>query len=191
MPSLFAALPLRLPRLLLRQLRGTDLADFQSYRSDPVLARFQGWSAMTDEQAAEFLRAESLHKALQPGQWHQLAIALPQEALRSDSSHLIGDIGLWLSEDGLQAEFGITLARPHHGRGYASEAMSGLIALLSETSRVTELLARSDSRNHACLALLGALGMQHQGSRQEVYKGEVCVDELFALPLHVGPRRGP
>lgn len=188
----FGRLPLQLTRLQLRLLSSADLHEFQAYRSDPLVARFQGWSPMSDEEATAFLREEAAHRKLRPGAWHQLGIALPLGCgassasplvgSASSASLLVGDIGLWLSPDASEAEFGVTLARGHQGLGYAREALGGLLDLLDATTGVLKLHARTDSRNSACLALLVKLGMRHVGSATEVYKGETCIDELFCLP---------
>ena len=54
---------------LLRRLRPSDLAAFQAYRSIPELGRFQGWSPMSEAEAAAFLAetAEDLYVALHDG----------------------------------------------------------------------------------------------------------------------------
>jgi RimJ/RimL family protein N-acetyltransferase len=178
--AFFAALPLRLAGVQLRRFSDSDLRAFQSYRSDPELARYQGWSPMSEAEAAHFLAQQSAHRTLRPGEWHQLAIAEPEEL----GGGLIGDIGLWLSPDAQHAEFGITLARGRHGAGLAAAALRALFELLAARTSVRVISARTDSRNLACLRLLAALGMAHRGSRSETYKGERCIDELFELSLH-------
>lgn len=157
---------------------------FQSYRSDPLVARYQGWSEMGEAEAAAFLRADAVRpRALQPGQWSQLGIAVPA----ADGSALIGDIGMWLSPSGDAAEFGISLASGQQRQGYAREALAGLLRLLAETTAVQRVLARTDTRNAPCLRLLEQLGMRHIGSASEIYKGESCMDEHFELDLQRPP----
>ena len=183
--AFFSRLPMRLARVELRQLAVGDLPAFMAYRSDPQVARFQGWAAMDESQAAAFLCSEArVPRALQAGDWHQLGIALPD----GGASLLIGDLGLWLSPGGDALEFGISLASRWQGRGHAREALLGLLQLLAETTDVRRVVARTDARNAGCLGLLRRLGMHHTGSAAEVYKGEPCIDECFELALERRPR---
>lgn len=179
--TFFASLPLRAQRVSLRQLEPSDLPAFLDYRSDPAVARYQGWAPMGEVLARAFLQEESVRpRRLLPGHWHQLGIARDGDAA---GSLLVGDVGLWLSPDGEEAEFGISLSARQQGQGYALEALQALMPLLAETTSVGTLKARTDPRNQACLRLLERLGMQHMGRRSEMYKGEACIDELFELQL--------
>jgi RimJ/RimL family protein N-acetyltransferase len=72
----------------LRALRRSDLQAFLAYRSDPEVARFQGWAPISPEQAAAFLAEMAAPTAWPEGEWLQLAIA------RSADDALVGDIGL-------------------------------------------------------------------------------------------------
>jgi hypothetical protein len=64
----------QLPRFgngfVLRRLRADDLAEFQAYRRDPELGRYQGWLPVSDEEALAFLRemnaAPLLNRLLDP-----------------------------------------------------------------------------------------------------------------------------
>lgn len=84
----------------LRRLHPRDRAAFQAYRSLPELGRYQGWSLMSDAEAHAFLDEMRRAPLLTPGQWVQLGIATPE------SDELVGDIGLYLSEDGTSGEIG-------------------------------------------------------------------------------------
>lgn len=44
-------------RLNIRHLESSDLSDFHIYRSNPEVTKYQGFDAMTMEQAEEFLKA--------------------------------------------------------------------------------------------------------------------------------------
>lgn len=129
---------------------------------------------MATGEAADFLRAQSKQTCHVPGTWRQLAIA----DLQSDM--LIGDIGLWLSPDCVQAEFGLSITPEAQGHGYGTECVRGLIELLLSTTSVTEVVACADSRNLACLAVLAHADMQHIGTRQAAYKGELCTEHVFS-----------
>lgn len=172
---MFEQLPWTVGRLRLRTLREDDLPAFHAYRSDPAVARFQGWSPMTLAEAAAFLRAQLALRNLAPGSWVQLGIA----SLASDS--LVGDAGVWLSGDGTRAEFGLSIAPAVQGRGHGTEAVQGLIALLFASTAVLRIEASADLRNLPCLGALGRAGMVRVATREAEYKGERCTEQVFIV----------
>lgn len=105
-------------RLILRAFDETDIDVFLTYRSDPDVARYQGWEApFSREQAASFIQSMQERVPGTPGEWFQVAITL------KDSSDLIGDCAFKiLGGDPRQAEIGMTLDRKYQGFGYATES---------------------------------------------------------------------
>ncbi|MDQ3269212.1 MAG: GNAT family N-acetyltransferase [Pseudomonadota bacterium] len=172
---MFDRLPYQLERVRLRRLRSADLNDFLAYRRDPEVARYQGWAPMADSEASGFLEDHGRHVSLTPGAWHQLAIA------QHESDLLIGDVGVWLSPDGSQAEIGISIASSFQGNGLGCECLKGLIELLFSATRVAEIVAHSDARNAACLSMLARSGMGRIDTRQVEYKGEACTEHSFSI----------
>lgn len=170
---MFERLPCELERVRLRHLRRSDLDHFLAYRSDPVVALYQGWDTMTAGEAESFLVEHAGHAGLVPGTWQQLGIAEPE------TDALIGDIGLCLSPDGSAIEFGISLRADMQGRGLGSDCMRGLIALLFLATSVKAVVANSDIRNEACVAALEKAGMRQVLQRDAVYGDETCVELGF------------
>jgi aminoglycoside 6'-N-acetyltransferase len=168
-------LPCRFPGGLLRRLRTSDLAAFQAYRSIPELGRFQGWSPMPDAEAVAFLTEMGAAPLFAPGEWVQLGIAA------HDSDQLIGDIGVFVSADGLGGELGFTLAPAAQGRGIATAAVRQALQVLFATTRVKQVLGITDSRNLASVRLLERVGFQHRESRHTVFRGEPCVEAVYVL----------
>ena len=169
-------------RVVLRRLRPADLPAFAAYRADPAVVRFQGFDTYTEAQAADFIgqMAEAAVPAA-PGEWVQLAIAL------ADNDLLVGDCALHLTAaDPQVAEFGITLAPPWQGRGYATAAVRELLGYSFQTLHLRRVLAFADVRNHACVRLLEAAGMRREGCFLEngFYKGEWCDEYQYALLAH-------
>lgn len=170
---MFERLPLLLDRVTLRFLRADDLAVFHAYRSDPVVARYQGWNVMSLAEAATFIDEQAGLR--NPAAWRQVAIA------ERASDGLLGDLGVWLAHHSSRAEFGVTLAPAAQRRGYATEAVRGLVALLFAATPAAEIVARADVRNSACLALLRRVGMRQVGTAQIDCKGEACTEHIFSL----------
>lgn len=159
-------------RVRLRRLRADDLSAFAAYRADPVLARYQGWAPMSDEQALAFLLEMQAAAALVAGEWFQLGIA------SADNDALLGDIGVCLHTDG-RAEVGFTLAQGAQGRGLASEAVGLLVALLFERAEVQRIVGITDARNTASVRLMHGLGWVHTQTLQTVFRGEPCTEWVF------------
>jgi [ribosomal protein S5]-alanine N-acetyltransferase len=161
--------------VVLRRLSASDLAAFQAYRSDIELGRYQGWSAMPDAEARAYLEAMNTVPLFRPSEWTQVAIAEPKALA------LLGDIGLYLAEDTCHAEIGFTLARAAHGRGLATAAVREAVKLIFELTTVARVLGITDARNHASVAVLGRIGMRKQEERTAVFRGESCVEYVYAV----------
>lgn len=164
----------------LRRLHPHDLEAFQVYRAMPELGRYQGWSPMSDAEALKFLN--EMHRALlfTPGQWVQLGIG----ELESDA--LVGDVGLYLSEDGTYGEVGFTLQPSAQGRGIAGRAVGEAVQLLFATTNVTRVLGITDAMNLPSISLLERLGFKFIESRQVVFRGDPCTERVYALPRNDG-----
>ncbi len=64
-------------RLFLRPLESQDISAFSAYRSDPDIARYQGWGTpFTEEQAEEFIEQMKAVTPGEIGQWLQLVMEL-------------------------------------------------------------------------------------------------------------------
>ncbi len=168
-------LPRQREGVILRRLAITDLADFQAYRHDAELGRYQGWSAMPDEEAVAFLAEMSAIPLLQPGAWTQIGIA------RAGDDRLIGDIGLFLAPDGGHAEIGYTLSRAAQGRGLATLAVREAIALVFEQTAADHVIAITDDRNVPSIRLLERAGLHRIATDEAVFRGEPCVEHTYAL----------
>lgn len=168
-----------LPRLaapaLLRRLTVGDLAAFQAYRSDPAVGRYQGWAAMSDAEATAFLCEMQDAELLVPGTWSQIAIAEPT------SCALVGDIGLCLARDGGEAEVGFTLSPLARGRGLATAAVRAAIQMVFQQTPAARVVGVTDARNTPSIRLLERLGMRCLASRDAVFRGEACIECVYAI----------
>jgi ribosomal-protein-alanine N-acetyltransferase len=159
----------------IRRLTIADLAEFQAYRHDPELGRYQGWSPVSDEEAAAFLGEMNVAPVFNCGSWTQLGIAEP------DIGRLIGDIGVFLDPAGLFAEIGVTLARHAQGRGVATAAVREAIRLVFAATTADRVVGITDARNSASVRLLERVGMRWTATTNAVFRGEPCVEHRYAL----------
>jgi aminoglycoside 6'-N-acetyltransferase len=160
---------------LLRRLRESDLTRFHSYRSDPAVGRFQGWSPMTPPEALAFIDEMANAELFVSGQWAQVAIA------QAPTDELVGDIGLCVAEDGQSAEVGFTLHPAARGLGLATAAVQEAIRLLWERTGVDRIIGVTDTRNAASMRVLERVGMRRIESRETVFKGEPCTEWVYAI----------
>jgi RimJ/RimL family protein N-acetyltransferase len=107
----------------LRRLRPDDVDDFYAYRSDPDLARYQGWSAISRSDAVDFVAKMELVPLFPSGHWFQLAIA----DFKTD--RLTGDVGLHFRADASVVEIGFTVSRAAQGQGVATAAAESAVEL--------------------------------------------------------------
>jgi aminoglycoside 6'-N-acetyltransferase len=96
-------------RVRLRQFELRDSTRLAAYRSDPDVARYQSWEAMTSQEAEAFIAALPQRLLDPSGEWCQIAIA------DRITDELIGDIGLCRASAGNVAELGVTFAPAAQG----------------------------------------------------------------------------
>jgi RimJ/RimL family protein N-acetyltransferase len=163
-------------RLRIRAFREEDAPILVAYRNDPAVARYQGWSAPDEAEGREFVAAMRRARPGVPGEWYQFAIGLLSEGT------LIGDVGLRiLADEPTTADIGYTLMTAHQGRGLAAEAVRAVIELAFSRLGVTRIQATIDERNARSLALARRLGMIEVAAVETTWRGEYCVDRVFAL----------
>jgi RimJ/RimL family protein N-acetyltransferase len=170
------------PRLILRLFQDSDLEPFVNYRSDPEVARYQGWDAPFPRETAASFIEEMKDKPLGlAGEWYQVAIAL------RSTGQLIGDCAYHiLAEDARQAEIGFTLARTFQGSGYATEAVTALLDILFGELSLHRVTATCDADNGASARLLDRIGMRREGHSVENiwFKGRWGSEFLYAMLQH-------
>lgn len=169
--------PLHTPRLTLRAFAAADAAAFAAYRSDPEVARYQGWDAPYPLASARAFVAEmAAAEPDVPGQWFQVAI--------DHGGDLVGDCAFapWAAEP-RTAEIGFTIAPVHQRHGYAREAVTALLGYLFGTLGKHRVTATADARNVASARLLEAVGMRREGHLVEAAwaKGEWTDDLVYGL----------
>jgi RimJ/RimL family protein N-acetyltransferase len=162
-------------RLTLRRFRQDDAAALAAYRSHPDVARYQSWAApVSVEDARELIAEFAAGDPHQPG-WFQHAIDC--------EGVLIGDVGVNLHENEMQADIGFTLVPAYQGRGYATEAVRSVVRYLFAAQGLHRISAECDARNVRSARLLARVGFQEEGRRRANtwIRGEWTDDLLFGL----------
>jgi aminoglycoside 6'-N-acetyltransferase len=178
-PDRRSPLELQTARLLLRPFVPSDASIFAAYRSDPEVARYQGWEAPFEvPQARAFIASMEQVVPGTPGAWYQLAICL------RETGELVGDCAFRvLADEARQGEIGFTLARPHQGHGYATEAVKGLLGHLFGALKLHRVRAICDVENPASARVLERVGFRCEGQFRENawFKGHWSSEYLYAI----------
>lgn len=162
--------PITTERLVLRRLTVGDAAAVARYRADPAIARYQSWQAAdADPQrlAAWFAQHDAGEPDVAEGAGLLVAITLRV------GGALVGDCTLRLRGDvAATAELGYSLAPEHHRRGYATEATAALCRWALTLPAIGRVVALTDVRNRASIAVLERLGMKRIATIETKLRGE-------------------
>ncbi len=165
-------------RLIIRNLRESDLTDFVEYRSDPEVCRFQGYEPFTEEQARKYLESLKDGTFGNSGKWNQLGIELKSE------NKLIGDIGLKPETgDSRIVECGVSFSTRYQGKGYAKEAFESIFDHLFSEKNIHRIVGIVDVENSGAIRLLESLRFRREAHfLQSFCAGGVWRDEyLYAM----------
>lgn len=170
-------MPIATERLLLRRFSDADAETLAAYRSDPEVARYQSWDAPFPlDRARAAVQGFQEADPEAPG-WFQWAIE------RTAGGAHLGDLGVHLHHNRRQAGLGFTLAAQFQGRGYATEAVLGMLDHLFRVQGLHKVSAECDARNVRSAALLTRAGFRQEGHLRAHtwFKGEWADDLLFGL----------
>lgn len=166
-------------RVVVRRFRDSDAPTFAAYRSDPAVARYQGW-----EPPFPVAKAEAFIASLQdchpdtPGEWFQYAV---EE--RATGQH-VGDVASHTDESfPALVRVGVTFSREAQGRGLATEALTLLFSHLMYERGIHRISADCDTRNAAVVNLLERLGMRREAHHVASWlDGDTWTDEyVYAI----------
>jgi len=164
-------------RLVVRRFRAADAPVLAAYRSDEDIARYQSWETpFTLDRAVDFVEYMAAADPGRPG-WFQWAVELAEDRA------LIGDVGVGLHKNLMQADLGFTFAPERHGRGYATEAVRAVLDRLFKVQGVRRVSAECDARNLPSARLLDRVGFAREGLlRSHTWiKGGWTDDLVFGL----------
>lgn len=164
-------------RLLIRDIILDDKHAIFNYRSDAEANKFQNWIPETLEDVEQFIERNN-KEFNQPESWYQVLIT------EKDTKAVIGDIGIhFFGAENLQVELGITLNKDFQGRGYASEALKGVINFLFSDLKKHRIMASIDPENIDSLKLMERIGFRKEGHfvKSLFWKNNWTDDVIYAL----------
>ncbi|MBI1847928.1 MAG: GNAT family N-acetyltransferase [Candidatus Rokubacteria bacterium] len=141
-------------RLRLRALRDEDAGAIYEYGRDPAVTRYMTWAQHRSlDDATAFVKYAA--EAVAAGSEMQWAFA------RREDDGLIGAGGLRLQ--GHRVELGYAIARPHWGRGYATEAARRIVEWALADPAISRVWAYCHVDNVASARVLEKAGMAREG----------------------------
>ena len=164
-------------RLVLRTVRDGDAPAIYAYRSRADVGKYQTRYRRLAEARRLIKRVRGIELNT-PDTWHQLAV------LEKSGGALIGDLGMhFTGSENRQAEIAYTIAPACQGKGYATEAVLGMMGLLFGKLRKHRLVATADPRNKSSIALMERVGMRREGYfKKSFWTGREWTDDvLYAL----------
>ncbi len=145
---------LRTNRLKIRSFRETDLEDTFEIYSNKNICRFllhEPWtSSSKDKEFQKKLMADQLTQ--------EASVSLACEV----DNKVIGDISIWYTQMKETVEIGYVFNDQYSGKGYASEAIKGVIEYLFNIERVHRIQANLDARNLLSAKLCERVGMRKE-----------------------------
>jgi RimJ/RimL family protein N-acetyltransferase len=164
-------LPLRTPRLIVREVAPTDVRAVHAFAALPEVARYTSFGPYSEADAERFIERATASAREQPRVQYYLAVALP------DQEPVIGWCNLHRVQRGAtggKAELAFALHPAFWGHGYMTEAVRAVAAFGFDALGLHRLVAIVHPDNRASLRVLERVGMRREGVlRQDAFiKGE-------------------
>jgi ribosomal-protein-alanine N-acetyltransferase len=165
-------------RLKIRNLGDADLDDFHYYRSNPEIAKYQGFEPFSKKEAQAFISDHKNKSFGSPGEWIQYGIEL------INFKRIVGDCAIKLQKQNpMIAEIGITISHQHQRQGYAKETLAGILNFLFHVKEIHRVVETTDAENTASVRLLKSLSFREEGYFLEniFFKGKWGSEYQFAM----------
>ncbi|MGF1664907.1 MAG: GNAT family N-acetyltransferase [Acidimicrobiia bacterium] len=165
--------PIPTDRLLIRAFAADDAQGLWERRNDPEVARHQNWTVPFPRDEVDTLVAELI--AMDGPTNDEWWMAVVADAITGE---VYGDVALHLGSQGRIAEVGYTFAAAHWGKGYAAEAVQGLVDHLFEVVGVTRVFGMLHPDNRSSAMVLERVGFLFEGhTRLSFWLGDENSDD--------------
>lgn len=149
------------PRLILRDLRMTDLDALCEMESDPALFRYEP-GPYTPEQTRSRLETSIDWDKDQPRKRYKFGITIRPE------DRVIGRLSLsMITPEAREWEIGWTVNNREWGKGYATEAAQAVMVFAFKTLNIHRLIAFCHAENAASARVMEKIGMRREAYLRE------------------------
>ena len=149
-------------RLILREFRRDDWEKVHEYAVDPEVYHYMPWGPNSEDETSAFVERAIASRHRDPRLHFELAITL------RETGRLIGGGGVRAVDESFRAaDMGYCLRGDAWGKGFATEAATGLIRFGFEQLRVHRIWATCDTRNVRSVHVLEKTGMELEGTMRD------------------------
>jgi RimJ/RimL family protein N-acetyltransferase len=154
---------LQTPRLTLRSLEPSDVADVFAVFADPMVMRYWDGAVMiTLPDAMKYI--DHIHHAFRRRELFQWGIA------DRETNTVLGTCTLThVAANHERSEIGFAIRQERWGQGLGSEAVAAIVVFAFDTLNLHRIEADVDPRNERSLRLLDRLGFHREGHLRERY----------------------
>jgi ribosomal-protein-alanine N-acetyltransferase len=173
-------LPVRTPRLNLREFTAGDFGAVLAYSGDPRVTRYLFFGPRDEESTREYLEELLASQLEQPRTRFELAVE------QIDGGRLVGACDLSLIERNV-ADLGYMLESRVWGQGYATEIATALLEAAFLQLRADRVISTVDVNNGASIRVLEKIGMRWEAvyRRHRRAKNRWWDCHLFVMPREV------
>lgn len=168
--AVFTPFPvLETPRLILREMRSTDVAPLLGVFGDPQVAQYLDGPVLTTLDEVQYIVdwAAGVRERRTGIRW-ALSLKGQEEPIGTCGFHR------W-EHTHFRAETGYELSSAYWRQGFMSEALRAIFAFGFERMALHRVEAITDPRNEASLRLLASLGFQQEG----ILRDYECYNDAF------------
>lgn len=160
-------------RLLLREPKFSDTTDIFAFCSDPASSKYADWYPHSDKKETRDYISWIKKRAYKTGSSSKTWVM----ELKSEQK-VIGTISLVETDySGKIATVGYTLSGEYQHKGYATEALNGLLGYLFYDLQMERAQAKVLPANEPSVRLLERVGMKNEGLlRKGAFLKTECVD---------------
>jgi uncharacterized cupin superfamily protein/RimJ/RimL family protein N-acetyltransferase len=176
-PDVWTLPDIETERLILREIRESDIPHIYAYASNPNVAYFVTWDAHKSlEETKTFYKFVKV----------SYLTRIPRFAvcLKENPDVMIGEvIGFWASQPNKVMEMGVVLHEDYWGRGIMTEALKELAKFIWENYDVNRIQAQCKKENIRSFKMLTKVGMTYEGRLNKIFysKGQSWDMDMFSI----------
>lgn len=162
-------------RLIIRPFNDNDLQDVFQIYNNAATCKYLLHDKWTHEN-----KQKEFHRKLES---NVLTKETPLNLAVVNGTKVIGDLAVWYTEMKDTVEIGYSFSQEASGKGYATEAVSGLVNKLFSEFKVHRIQANLDARNEASQKLCERVGMRKEAHFIQDYwsKGEWTDSMVYGM----------
>ncbi|HHU70727.1 MAG TPA: GNAT family N-acetyltransferase [Clostridiales bacterium] len=162
---------LKTNRLILREFQEYDFSAVHAYASNIDNVKYMIWGPNDEVDTTAFIKECMAWKYRSPRLHYDFAVTL------KSTGQLIGGCGIYLVDDGLQAELGWILHKDYWKQGYMPEAAEAILAFGFEKLKLHRIYASCHADNYGSYRVMEKCGMRKEAHFIKNRRGREGIDD--------------